>query len=254
MALPVRFRGADRDRQTDIERLRPLHLQLSATVTEIERAIAGLSRRLEEARTRAATLMGNEDGIYFEREPADEARLVEAEAQMMAAYRRIEELRAQRALLMACHDGLAGFGHAGKLRGVAGPIGLLARLSLSIGARTALLRLGFRVLGWGLLIGIVYATLSGIEQRPSVPWLVPNIERSLAFLVTAASFAIGYPRQRPMIFAVGLGAVALLELAQGWTPTRHGAVQDALVKAAGLGLGLLLVLALERFRRYALLS
>ena len=30
--------------------------------------------------------------------------------------------------------------------------------------------------------------------------------------------------------------------------------QDALVKAAGLGLGLLLVLALERFRRYALLS
>jgi hypothetical protein len=254
MTLPARFRGSDRDRQTDIDRLGPLCRQLGLTIAGIEQESAGLSRRLDEARTCAATLMGNEDGIYFKREPADEARLVEAEAQMMAAYRRLEQLRAQRAMLTAWRDEIEGSGLGNRLRDAARPSGPLPRL-LRIGrSRAAAIRRLFRAVGWMLMLVIVYATLTGIEQRPSVAWLMPDLERSLAFLVTAAAFAVGYPGQRPLIFAAGLAAVASLEIAQGWTPTRHGAFQDALVKAAGLGLGLLLVVGMERFKRSARVS
>lgn len=254
MTLSARFRGSERDLQTDIDRLRPLYRQLNLTIAGIESASNGLSRRLDEARTRAAALMGNEDGIYFEREPADEAGLVEAEAQMMDAYRRLEELRTQGSMLMAWREQIEGLGEASAMRSGGGPIALPARFLRVMRARAAGFRRFFRVFGWVLMLVIVYATLSGIEQRPSVARLVPDLERSLAFLVAAASFAIGYPGQRPLIFAVGLGTVASLELAQGWAPTRHGTFQNALVKAAGLGLGLLLVLGMERFKRSASVS
>lgn len=254
MTLPARFRGSDRDRRTDIDRLAPLCRQLGLAIAGIEHESAGLSRRLDEARSRAAALMGNEDGIYFEREPADETGLAEAEAQMMAAYRRLEQLRAQRAMLAAWRDEIEGSGLGHSLREAARPSGTLARL-LRVGrARAASIRRLFRAIGWMLLLTIVYATLTGIEQRPSVAWLMPDLERSLAFLVTAAAFAVGYPGQRPLIFAAGLAAVASLEIAQGWTATRHGAFHDALVKAAGLGLGLLLVVGMERFKRSARVS
>lgn len=254
MTLPARFRNPDRDRQTDLDRLGPLYHQLGQALAGIEHESAGLSRRLEEARTRAAALMGNEDGIYFEREPADEAGLVEAETQMMDAYRRLEQLRMQRSMLAAWRDEIEGsaVGHA--LRGGAGRPGPLRRLRRAVLGRLGAIRRLSRFFGWALMLVIVYATLSGIEQRPSVAWLVPDLERSLAFLTAAAAFAIGYPRQRLLIFAAGLATVVSLEIAQGWTPSRHGAFHDALVKAAGLGSGLLLVVGTERFKRSARLS
>jgi hypothetical protein len=102
---------------------------------------------------------------------------------------------------------------------------------------------------WVLLTAIVYATLTSIEQRPGVAWLAPDIERSLAFLATAVAFAVGYPRQRLLAFGAGLAAIASLEIAQGWTPSRHGTVQDALIKATGLSLGFFLVTLMERYSR-----
>jgi hypothetical protein len=246
MTLPARFRSTDRDRETDLDRLGPLYGQLEQVLAGIERESAGLSRRLDEARTRAAALLGNEDGIYFEREPADEARLVEAEAQMMAAFRRLEQLRTQRTMLSAWRSEIEGSGIGRGLRDAAATGRWLSRLLRKVRARMAAIRRLSRVSGWALILVIVYATLSGIEQRPSVDWLVPDIERGLAFLAAAAAFAIGYPRQRLPIFAAGLAAVISLEVMQGWAPSRHGTFHDAWVKAVGLGLGFVLVLGMER--------
>lgn len=251
MTLPARFRSSDRDRDTDLDRLGPLYRQLEQVLAGIERESAGLSRRLDEARTRAAALLGNEDGIYFEREPADEARLVEAEAQMMAAFRRLEQLRAQRSMLAGWRTEIEGTGIGRMLGDGARPSRWVSRLLRLMRTRIAAIRRLSRFSGWALMLVIVYATLSGIEQRPSVNWLVPDVERGLAFLAAAAAFAIGYPRQRLLIFTVGLGAVISLEVVQGWTPTRHGTVHDAWVKAVGLGLGFALVSGMERFKPIA---
>ncbi|MEI5667548.1 hypothetical protein WBO78_21545 [Bosea sp. CCNWLW174] len=248
MTLPARFRSLDRDRETDLDRLGPLYRHLEQALAGIERESAGLSRRLDEARTRAAALLGNEDGIYFEREPADEARLVEAEAQMMAAFRRLEQLRAQRSMLAAWRTEIEDTGIGGALRGGTRASRWLSRLVRLVRARMAAIRRLSRFSGWALMLVIVYATLSGIEQRPSVSWLIPDLERGLAFLAAAAAFAIGYPRQRFLIFAVGLAAVISLELAQNWSPTRHGTIHDVWIKAIGLGLGFALVSGVERLK------
>lgn len=248
MTLPARFRNSGRDRQTDLDRLGPLHLQIERALAGIERESTGLTRRLDEARARAAVLLGNEDGIYFEREPADEAKLVEAEAQMMAAFHRLEQLRGQKAMIAGWRTEIEDSGIGRALRDEARPAGRLSRLLCLVRGRMAAIRRLSRFSGWALMLVIIYATLSGIEQRPSVAWLIPDIERGLAFLAAAAAFAIGYPRQRFLIFAAGLAAVFSLEFAQNWSPTRHGTVHDAWIKAAGLGLGLALVSGMERLK------
>lgn len=96
-AIP-RFRSADRDQQTDAARMAPVRGELRKALSSLDREETGLKLRLEEISTRTAVLMGNEDGVYFEREPADEKRLVEAEAEMMNAYRRLKTLRSQHAI------------------------------------------------------------------------------------------------------------------------------------------------------------
>ncbi len=248
MTVAARFRSVDRDRDTDLDRLGPLYGQLKQALAGIERESAGLSRRLDEARTRAAALLGNEDGIYFEREPADEARLVEAEAQMMAAFRRLEQLRAQRSMLTAWRTEVEDAGIGRALRGGTRASRWFSRLLRLARARIAAIRRLSRFSGWALMLVIIYATLSGFEQRPSVALLVPDLERGLAFLAAAAAFAIGYPRQRFLIFAAGLAAVISLELAQNLSPTRHGTIHDAWIKAIGLGLGFALVSGVERLK------
>lgn len=252
MTDPVRFRSLGRDLKVDFDRLGPLYHQFDGALAGIERERDGLSRRLDEARTRAAALMGNEDGIYFEREPADEAGLVEAEAQMMAAYGRLDQLSVQYAMIAAWRDELDRAGIPNIERGVLSQL-LQGSRSALIRHMGAIRRLA-RYFGWALLTAIAYATLTGIEQRPTVAWLLPDVERSLAFLATAIAFAVGYPQQRLLAFGAGLAAIASLEIAQGWTPSRHGTVQDALTKAAGLSLGFFLVMVMERYRRSMRLS
>jgi hypothetical protein len=98
MTTIPRFRSADRDEQTDVARMAPVRGELRKALVSLEREESGLKLRLEEISTRTAVLMGNEDGVYFEREPAEEKLLVEAELEMMNAYRRLKTLRSQRAV------------------------------------------------------------------------------------------------------------------------------------------------------------
>lgn len=230
--------------------MRPIRNVLVTTLASINREVDGLTRRLETARMQAAELMGNEDGIYYEREAEDEAGLVEAEAQMSNCQRRLAELQTQRAMLGDWRAQIEGskVGSALLKSGISPATGAPPWLR-AFGKVVASRKL-CRVLGWVLAGIIVYATLSGIEQRPAIPGGFPDLERILAYLLTAAAFAIGYPRHRFVIFAAGFASVALLEVAQNWIPSRHGTVHDSMVKAAGLGIGILLVLLTERFKRH----
>lgn len=96
----MHFRSATRDTRTDAIRLGAVLTGLDRGLASIDRERSGIARRLEEARLRAASLMGTEDGIFSEREPEDEAMLVEAEAEMRNACHRIAVLDAHRALLL----------------------------------------------------------------------------------------------------------------------------------------------------------
>ncbi len=98
MSRITRFRHPDRDQQTDDNRNQAVRLALLRARHSLDEERQGLERRLEEARLRAASLLGTESGIYFEREPEDERMLSEAEAQMAYAGRRLAELSAQQSV------------------------------------------------------------------------------------------------------------------------------------------------------------
>lgn len=95
----TRFRTRERDQQTDAERIEDVRSGMRRALLSIEKERDGLTRRLENARTRGASLLGNDAGIYFQREPADEKLLAEAESQMTYAYARLDSLQSQQAML-----------------------------------------------------------------------------------------------------------------------------------------------------------
>jgi VanZ family protein len=249
VALPERFRDKNRDLRNDLDRIEPIRDEFLRALSAIDHEEAGLTRRLEIARMYITELLGNEDGIYYERDPADEANLVEAEAQMMSAYRRIAELKTQRTLIGGWLDQIEASDAGSALANNAVPPTLRSRAWLRRLGGMAGVRNLCGLVAWLLAVVIIYSTLSGIEQRPSLLWHFPDLERALAFLAAAAAFAIGYPRHRVIILVVGLAMAALLEAAQVLEPTRHGTIHDWTIKAIGLGLGLLLVVLTERFRR-----
>ena len=80
-------------------RLGTVQRELGKALASIERERAGLARRLEEARLRTASLMGNADGIFGEREAAADVVLdgtgsdENLRAQVDALWQRLEAER-----------------------------------------------------------------------------------------------------------------------------------------------------------------
>lgn len=85
---------------------------------------------------------------------------------------------------------------------------------------------------WGLLAFIAYATVSPIQERPTL-LTSTNFEHLAAFALLGALFSMAYPRQVALVCLVVLGSAILLEALQLLTPDRHGRVADAIEKAAG---------------------
>ena len=94
-----------------------------------------------------------------------------------------------------------------------------------------------RAASWVVLAAIVVATLSPIDYRPNTGHVVS--ERALAFALLGLLWGVGYPNRRWSVAAGVLAVVVLLELGQGFVPSRHGHLRDGLEKLAGGGLGLL---------------
>jgi VanZ family protein len=107
------------------------------------------------------------------------------------------------------------------------------------------------IAGWLALAFIVYATLSPIDDRPSVA--PPNFERFVAFALVGLAFALAYPKRLVLIAAIVLISAFGLEALQLLTPDRHGRLVDAVIKAAGglCGIGIGQLAEASRSGRHA---
>jgi VanZ family protein len=92
------------------------------------------------------------------------------------------------------------------------------------------------IAAWACLAFIVYATLSPIQDRPTVA--SPHVEHVAAFAITGGLFCLAYPKRIILVCLIVLGSAVLLEYGQTLTPDRHGAILDALEKMAGGVLGI----------------
>ena len=106
------------------------------------------------------------------------------------------------------------------------------------------------IAAWACLAFIVYATLSPIYDRPTLPVSV-GFERLAAFALLGFLFCLAFPRQFILVSLIVVGSAVLLEFAQQLTPDRHGRALDAVQKIAGGSLGILVgqaILYLNRSR------
>src|ERR1700730_6716390 len=93
------------------------------------------------------------------------------------------------------------------------------------------------VLAWAFLAFIVFATISPLQDRPTLS-NSPDLEHIGAFAVLGGLFCLAYPRHIIFVCFIVLGSAVLLEYLQTLTPDRHGTVVDALEKVAGGALGI----------------
>jgi hypothetical protein len=104
------------------------------------------------------------------------------------------------------------------------------------------------IAAWLFLAFIAYATISPIQDRPTLP-TSSSFEHLAAFAVLGALFCLAYPRQIALVLLIVLGSAVLLELMQLLTPGRHGRISDAVEKMAGGAAGIAAGLAILYFER-----
>jgi hypothetical protein len=104
-----------------------------------------------------------------------------------------------------------------------------------------------RAVAWLAFAAIIFVTVSPIELRPH-DFLPVDVDRALAFTVLSTLFVLAYPRQWVWVgVAIMIGAGGI-ELLQELSPTRHAHMDDAMVKAAGAAIGIVLGWALNQLR------
>jgi hypothetical protein len=101
-----RFRSRARDEQTDIARLIPVRAAIDKALAEAEREFNGLKARLEDARVRAAFMMGDDlEDAALQR---DSVPLREIEDFFLIAERRLRGLDHQIATFRKLRDMIDG--------------------------------------------------------------------------------------------------------------------------------------------------
>lgn len=108
------------------------------------------------------------------------------------------------------------------------------------------------VVAWAFLAFIAFATLSPIQDRPTVP-ISSNFEHVGAFAVLGALFCLVYPRHVLLVCIIVFGGATLLEIFQLFTPDRHGRIMDVVGKIAGGALGIVaarIILSFEQASRW----
>ena len=93
-----------------------------------------------------------------------------------------------------------------------------------------------RLASWASLAAIIFVTVSPIGLRPQDVMPV-NIDRALAFAVTAALFVIAYPRHVVLVTVLLIASAGIIEAMQLLSPSRHAHFEDAAVKALGAAIG-----------------
>jgi hypothetical protein len=87
-----KFRSADRDRETDEQRLAAIENAVREALLAAEREKSALGKRLEQAQTTATILAGTDTYEHETRLPERTAGLVESEAEMSRAENRLLDL------------------------------------------------------------------------------------------------------------------------------------------------------------------
>lgn len=113
-----------------------------------------------------------------------------------------------------------------------------------------MIRMASRPVAWLLLLVLLYVTVSPIEMRP-ITGSSPNLERLVAFAAVGFVFVFAYPRHWLLVICLIVGTAFAFELAQLLAPGRHAQMKDAVIKAAGGGLGVSVGLVFNRlFARF----
>ncbi|WP_061937278.1 hypothetical protein [Aureimonas sp. AU22] len=105
----------------------------------------------------------------------------------------------------------------------------------------------FQITAWLALAVIVFVTVCLIELRPH-DVLPVDYDRALAFGGLAALFVLAYPRSWVWVGLCVIVGAGGIELLQELSPSRHARMSDALIKAGGAALGVVLAWGLNVFR------
>jgi len=113
---------------------------------------------------------------------------------------------------------------------------------------------------WAAILVIAYATLTKVGfvygiyfklapylRQPAMQTYA-HFEHVIAFALLGAIFTFAYPKRPLLVCFIVLGGAVLLEVAQTFTPDRHGTLIDALEKIAGGIVGIVLARSIQRFR------
>jgi hypothetical protein len=95
MARAFKVRSAERDAQTDSERLGSISAAVEAAVASIRKERDALRARVDAARDQAAFATGTDYDEYLTRDARDAAMIKEYEQQMASGEKRIQELERQ---------------------------------------------------------------------------------------------------------------------------------------------------------------
>lgn len=97
----------------------------------------------------------------------------------------------------------------------------------------------FQVAGWLLFIALVAVTVSPIGLRPHTPFGA-GPERMAAFFLLGLLFGIGYDRHWLLTIVLVIAIAFGVETLQLLSPSRHARFDDALIKAIGGIVGVLI--------------
>lgn len=97
-----------------------------------------------------------------------------------------------------------------------------------------------RAASWTLLAAIVFFTLVPPGVRPVT--VAPQVlEHAMIFFLTGAAFAFAYEVRSSRLLLISVAFSLSLELVQYFAPGRHARLSDALVDAASMCLGIVMV-------------
>jgi predicted nucleic acid-binding Zn-ribbon protein len=99
-----RVRSAERDHETDKDRIAPILTGIEKALVNARKEMEALRIRVRDARDFASFAAGTGTDEYLSREQADNRRIAEYEKQMIAGEGRIQKLEVQIANLTELRD------------------------------------------------------------------------------------------------------------------------------------------------------
>ena len=105
--------------------------------------------------------------------------------------------------------------------------------------------IALKFIAWCLAAAVAFATLGPPGLRPHASSLGQDGEHALAFVLIGLAFGVAYTRNRLVTASVAVGLTGLVELLQFWAPGRHARLEDFVVDALAVCVGLVAAAAFD---------